>query len=54
MSFAQFRPEKDHELQLRVWRKILPKIPVNAKFILVGSVRDAEDQKIVDALKRKA
>lgn len=51
MSFAQFRPEKDHPLQLRVWKKVLPFLASDAKFILVGSVRDQDDQRIVDSLK---
>ena len=43
ISFAQFRPEKDHPLQLRVWARVLPKLPLDAKFILMGSVRDQDD-----------
>ena len=51
VSFAQFRPEKDHALQLRVWARVLPQLPEDAVFILVGSVRDPDDQRIVDDLK---
>ena len=54
ISFAQFRPEKDHPLQLRVWARVLPKLPLDAKFILMGSVRDQDDQRIVDELKKQA
>jgi alpha-1,2-mannosyltransferase len=54
MSFAQFRPEKDHSLQLRVWKNALPRIPRDAHFVLVGSVRDKDDQRIVDELKQLA
>lgn len=52
MSFAQFRPEKDHPLQLRVWKKVVPYLPRDAKFVLVGSVRDADDKRIVDSLRK--
>eukprot|EP00347_Sterkiella_histriomuscorum_P012414 403368671 len=51
VSFAQFRPEKQHDLQLRVWAQALPRLPQDAKFYMIGSVRDQEDQKIVDRLK---
>ena len=54
ISFAQFRPEKDHALQLRVWAQIRPSLPSDAKFMLIGSVRDADDQRIVDELKQLA
>lgn len=43
MSFAQFRPEKDHPLQLRVWAHVLPSLPRDAMFFIVGSVRDVSD-----------
>ena len=43
VSFAQFRPEKDHSMQLRVWKKVLPKIPYGSKFWLLGTVRDEDD-----------
>jgi alpha-1,2-mannosyltransferase len=39
VSFAQFRPEKDHQLQLRVWANALPSLPKDSKFILVGATR---------------
>ena len=51
ISFAQFRPEKDHALQLRVWASVLPTLPSDAKFYLIGSVRDEDDKRIVEALK---
>lgn len=56
ISFAQFRPEKDHKLQLRIWAQILKdeKVPKDAKFILIGTVRGADDQKIVDDLHNRA
>jgi alpha-1,2-mannosyltransferase len=48
ISFAQFRPEKDQAMQLRIWKKILPKIPRDSKFWLLGTVRDEDDQRILD------
>jgi len=54
ISFAQFRPEKDHALQLRVWSRVLPILEPDAMFYLVGSVRDPDDQRIVDDLKALA
>ena len=40
VSFAQFRPEKQHDMQLRIWSKVLKKLPSDAMFIMLGSVRD--------------
>jgi hypothetical protein len=51
VSFAQFRPEKDQAMQLRIWKKVLPRIPKGSKFWLIGTVRDEDDQRIVDELK---
>ena len=39
ISFAQFRPEKDHELQLMIWKDALPKLQKDAKFVLIGATR---------------
>lgn len=54
ISFAQFRPEKDHAMQLRMWKRLLPRLPKDAKFWLVGTVRDENDQGILDGLKEQA
>jgi hypothetical protein len=43
ISFAQFRPEKDQAMQLRIWKKIQNKIPTGSKFWLLGTVRDEDD-----------
>jgi len=51
ISFAQFRPEKDHALQLRVWASVLPSLPADSKFFLIGSVRDEDDKRIVEGLR---
>jgi hypothetical protein len=49
MSFAQFRPEKDHPLQLHVWKAALAtgQMPLDSKFWLVGSTRGPDDERIV-------
>ena len=40
VSFAQFRPEKDHALQLKIWREVLKKLPLeDATFLLIGATR---------------
>ena len=38
-------------MQLRIWKKILPKIPRDSKFWLLGTVRDEDDQRILEQLK---
>ena len=55
VSIAQFRPEKDHQLQLKSFHKFLstqPKEKRNSyKLVLVGSSRNEGDANRVDALK---
>jgi len=43
-------------LQLNIWAQILKdeKVPKDAKFVLIGTVRGADDQKIVDDLHKRA
>lgn len=53
ISFAQFRPEKYHELQLQVWKDAISKLPPGSKFIMIGATRGIEDEKIVQELKRQ-
>ena len=38
-------------MQLRVWASVVKSLPEGSKFLLVGSVRDPDDQRIVDELK---
>jgi alpha-1,2-mannosyltransferase len=55
ISIGQFRPEKDHPLQLRsfsLFRKNCNQSDV--KLVLLGSCRDKEDQVRVDELRRLA
>jgi len=56
ISIGQFRPEKDHELQLRSLSLLIQKNPKfkNSKLLLVGSSRNEEDNARVNYLKQKA
>ena len=56
VSVAQFRPEKDHSLQLRAFAKFLamPKSPKGVKLILAGGARNKDDLQRVDSLKAEA
>ena len=60
LSVAQFRPEKDHQLQLRAfarllraWRRAGAPAP-RPQLVLAGAVRHAADQARLDALQRLA
>jgi alpha-1,2-mannosyltransferase len=52
---AQFRPEKDHPLQLKAFRlfldKLEPEEAAKSRLILVGSCRNQEDEDRVQALR---
>jgi alpha-1,2-mannosyltransferase len=52
ISVGQYRPEKDHDLQLNVM-KILRENHSTAKLTIVGGVRNNDDQKIVDRLQAR-
>jgi alpha-1,2-mannosyltransferase len=54
LSFAQFRPEKQQDLQLKVFKRSLPKLPKDAKLWLIGSVRGEDDERIIANLKQMA
>jgi len=58
LSIGQFRPEKDHTLQLQAFAKLLSMYGVtkqhNLKLVLVGSCRGGDDQERVDNLRKKA
>lgn len=56
ISFAQFRPEKDHMLQLEIWKQVLSNAhcPEDAHFTLIGTCRGEDDRKIVESLKERA
>jgi len=53
MSFAQFRPEKQHKMQLDIFKQVLEKNPdTDLKFHIVGSCRGPEDDVFLDDLKK--
>ncbi|GAB1602863.1 GDP-Man:Man(3)GlcNAc(2)-PP-Dol alpha-1,2-mannosyltransferase-like [Argonauta hians] len=58
ISIGQFRPEKDHPLQIKSFTKFLAQIPEASRSLyklhLVGSCRDSEDSKRVAELKELA
>ena len=58
LSFAQFRPEKEHMKQLEIWKKVIedPGVPRDAVLIMVGTCREgnAADEKIVSDIQRVA
>ena len=59
VSVGQFRPEKDHALQLRAWAKMraderdatTPSVPPNARLKIVGGCRNEGDERRLDALR---
>ncbi len=53
LSIGQFRPEKNHELQLKAFAELQQLVDVNrtVKLILAGSCRHEEDGQRVDDLK---
>ena len=59
VSVGQFRPEKDHALQLRAWAKMraderdatTPSVPSNARLKIVGGCRNEGDERRLDALR---
>ncbi|XP_060089237.1 GDP-Man:Man(3)GlcNAc(2)-PP-Dol alpha-1,2-mannosyltransferase [Heteronotia binoei] len=55
VSVSQFRPEKDHPLQIRAFAKMLEKIAGQQplpKLILIGGCRNQEDDQRVNELKK--
>lgn len=54
VSFAQFRPEKQHDLQLAIWKESLLSLPKDAKFVMVGATRGREDELLVEKLRQQA
>ncbi|XP_004349028.2 glycosyl transferase [Capsaspora owczarzaki ATCC 30864] len=57
VSVAQFRPEKDHALQVRALAEALrlqPQLRGKVRLALVGSCRHADDQARVDSLRKLA
>lgn len=53
LSLSQFRPEKNHRLQLEIAAQVVKKCP-SIKFVFVGSCRGEEDENRVKQLKQYA
>lgn len=53
ISLSQFRPEKNHKLQLEIAAEVLKKLS-NVKFIFIGGCRGIEDEERVTGLKKYA
>jgi len=52
VSFAQFRPEKNHKLQIDILRRVREQLPnLNVKLWLMGGVRNDEDKALFNGLK---
>ncbi len=42
-------------MQLKIWKKVLEDgVPNDSKFLMIGTVRGEDDQKIVDNIQREA
>ena len=58
VSIGQFRPEKNHDLQLRVMKRFLSDLTSQerkrVKLVLIGSCRNSEDYARVEELKQRA
>jgi len=56
LSVGQFRPEKDHSLQLRALRALRARGPQynDVRLVVAGSTRNAEDRALVAALQKEA
>ncbi|KAG8282975.1 asparagine-linked glycosylation protein [Homalodisca vitripennis] len=56
VSLGQFRPEKDHPLQVRAFQivksKVSPDVWSKVKLVLIGSCRDAQDEARVEAIRQ--
>lgn len=52
VSVGQFRPEKDHTLQIRSFHKALPSLPSDTSLALIGGCRNAEDRERVEGLRK--
>lgn len=54
VSVGQFRPEKNHQLQIYAFHQALPRLPADAKLVIIGGARNAEDERRVAALRALA
>jgi len=53
ISLAQFRPEKNQALQIRVFAKVLGTNP-DAVFWIIGGARNADDERLIEGLRKLA
>ncbi len=53
LSLAQFRPEKEQNLQVEAWAKCVGdgSVPASATFYMLGSTRNADDEALVTRLR---
>lgn len=51
VSVGQFRPEKNHELQIRAFAAARPNLPAGSRLFLVGGARNDEDRERVESCK---
>ncbi|KAI8379157.1 uncharacterized protein BYT42DRAFT_567764 [Radiomyces spectabilis] len=58
VSVAQFRPEKDHLMQLRAMARMLEKYPQwessSAELVMIGSSRNAGDEERIENLRKES
>ena len=54
VSCAQFRPEKDHAWQLKIWKEAQKDLPEGAKLYMLGGTRGPEDVQLLTNLKQMA
>lgn len=54
VSVGQFRPEKNHLLQLEAFHAALPGLPTDAQLVMIGGARNAEDRARVAQLEARA
>lgn len=53
-SLSQFRPEKNHREQLRTLAKLKATAEVRIKLFLIGGVRNADDECLIEGLREYA
>lgn len=54
VSIGQFRPEKNHSLQLRAFSQAIPHLPSDTTLVLCGGCRNKDDKMRVNDLKQIA
>jgi alpha-1,2-mannosyltransferase len=54
VSIGQFRPEKNHSLQLQAFADAVPRLPSDTVMYLIGGVRNDEDRARVARLREEA